>query len=158
VSGNGNIEHPSRKKDPIQAGDYVRIKPSEMDAVEMSPKEIFNLGFPNEFLVLTTFEHEGQRCLTIEECCERRRNRATGQYLCNGHPERYFEKTEPVEHRRTSERRFLAFEAFGMRASIEYVEGQKKLLLRIPGTTDGMSLSGDLARNIAEAAKSIGMI
>jgi len=157
---NGNISHASEEKDVglIQPGDYVKIKPSEIDSVEMSPKSLFGIGYPNEFLVLATFEHKGVRCVTLEECCEKLRNRASGQFLCDGHHEKYFEKTEPIEHRRSDQRRFVALEAFGMRASIEYLDGHKKLLLKTPWTPDGISLSGGVAKDIAAAARELGLL
>lgn len=158
---NGNFSRLEKAKDeptePIQAGDYVRIKMSDLHSVDMSPKTLFDIGFPNEFFVLATFDIKGERCLALEECCERRKNRATGQILCNGHPEKYFEKTEPIEHRKTSERRFIALEAFGMKASVEYLSGQKKLLLKTPWTPEGISLSGDVAKDISDAARAVGL-
>lgn len=158
MKDNGNISKGQVERDEteaIQAGDYVRIKPDEMDGVEMSPKAFLNIGHPNEFFVIGTFEHKGELCLTIEECCERLKNRATGQFLCTGHQAKYFEKTDPIEHRRTSERRLLAIEGFGVRASVEYLGGHRKLMLKTPWFPDGISLSGEIAKNIAEAAKAI---
>lgn len=157
---NGNISRISDTKPagPIQPGDYVRIRVDDLESVDMSPKSLFNVGYPNEFLVLATFDYKGVKCLTLEECCEKLKNRATGQFLCSGHHEKYFEKTEPLEHRRTSQRRFVALEAFGMSASVEFLDGQKKLLLKTPWTPDGISLSGKVAADIAEAARSIGLM
>lgn len=157
---NGNVSDITKidSLGPIHPGDYIRIKTSELDRVEMSPKALYNVGHPNEFLVLTTFEHSGIKCVSLEECCEKLKNRATGQFLCTGHPEKYFEKTDPIEHKKTSERRFLALEAFGMKASVEYMDGQKKLLLKTPWTPDGISLSGGVARDIAEAAEEMGIL
>lgn len=161
MKDNGNISYISDTKSagPIQSGDYVRIKMDDLKSeLEMSPKDLFKIGYPNEFLVLATFEYKGVKCLTLEECCEKLKNRATGQFLCSGHHEKYFEKTEPFEHRRTSQRRFVALEAFGMHASVEYLDGQKKLMLKTPWTPDGISLSGKVANDIAEAARSIGLL
>lgn len=163
MTGNGNVNRsPEKQVKEIQTGDYVRLKQSSFERIRTSSSiELFKIGWPNEFLVLGIFEHEGMRCLKLDPCCRRLRNRATGQYVCDGHQEEYYEKTEPLDHGLSKDDRHFSMEVLGQEAvSVDFSEKgpHPSLSLKVPGIRHPIILSGKVAKDISKLAQDLGAL
>lgn len=163
MSGNGNVSRRSERKktEDIQTGDYVKITNAAFEKVRtMSPIDLFHTGWPNEFLVIAVFEHEGVRCLRLDPCCGWLRNRATGQYLCEGHPVEYFEKTDPLTHEKSKDDRHFSLEVLGQEAvSADFSDKGRNpsLSLKVPGIRHPIILSGKVAKDLSKMAQDLGV-
>lgn len=163
MTGNGNVSRRAngrKEVEDIKTGDYVKLRQEAFDKLRTSSSvELFKIGWPNEFLVVGVFEHEGIRCIRLDPCCVWLRNRATGQYFCEGHQEEYYEKTEPFEHNRSKDDRHFSLEVLGEEAvSVDFSEKgpHPSLSLKVPGIRHPIILSGKVAKDISKLAEGLG--
>lgn len=157
-NGSGKTEGPE-----IKPGRFVRIKPSRMDEFRnFTPKDLFEIGWPNKFLVWGVFEdRDGKTCLKLDPCCDHMVNRATGQHRCNGHHADIFELVEfdPEDLEEVRGESHVSVDLFGWRAfAADYHEGEKTIVLKTPVSRAPVVLTGEIFKGLAEQAKALGWI
>ena len=101
----GNVENEKEAKAPepprFQVGDVVAITQAALRMgrlAGMSPRILYRVGQPNEFLVIETFETavDGP-CIRLMECCGRGmvdRDKNNKRRCNDGHPALFFEKVD----------------------------------------------------------------
>lgn len=106
----GNVRAESREEIQVipqfEEGDLVSLTPAAIrrrEFANMTPRLLYEIGHPNEFLVLGVFDHEKEGpCATLYPCCTWKKkddsvmpgflDRNTGKPRCTGHPAVLFEK------------------------------------------------------------------
>lgn len=102
--GNGNVrggppdEPQEGSASPFKPGDIVALTGAALRIARletMTPKQLYQIGRENRFLVMETFESpEDGPCIMLNPCCikyvDRRANGIKPR--CKGHPVVYFEK------------------------------------------------------------------
>lgn len=160
---NGDVAPVEKPEEEIRPGDLVQIRAASFSEAKMTPIDLFNVGWPNMFLVLEAFDHEGKKCLRLDPCCEWMVNRATGAFLCRGHYTKYFEKVHEAvirEPKKGDRKTSVQLPFVGDVVSLDYQNEEENptLLLQVKGLRGPIGLSGEKAREIAEWAKNAGIL
>ena len=172
ANGSGNVRHGApentggeqeEKKQAFEEGDVVSLTQSALRIgriQRMTPRVLYAIGHPNEFMVLDAFENEADGlCLTLWPCCfryvDRERN---NQLLCKGHPAVYFEKVNKVRMPKKGDKSssvhlpFLPFEVAGLH--YEEDEDNPRLTLNLFGKSiDTMGPLSKFLKKLAEENK-----
>lgn len=97
----GNIPHegPFEGQDEIQKGDVVALTTAALrirgPLETMTPRALYQIGHPNEFMVLETFKTDEDGPCLVLPCCmyfEDRKVKSSVRPLCKGHPAVHFKK------------------------------------------------------------------
>jgi hypothetical protein len=98
----GNVPHegPFETQDEeIKTGDIVALTTTALRVrgplESMTPRALYQLGHPNEFLVMETFKTEEDGTCVVLPCCmyfEDRKIKNNVRPLCKGHPAIYFKR------------------------------------------------------------------
>ncbi len=117
---------------PFEPGDRVQVRNKYLvgkGALEMGPTIYVRGGWPNEFEVYAVVDHKGRWHVSLDQCCRKRTNPATGQFTCFGHLADYFEEHEGPSYKeapeRIPDRVMLASTPFGDIGKIEYYDDDK---------------------------------
>jgi hypothetical protein len=166
-NGSGNVKHgpeevekTEEKKQAFEEGDVVALTPSALRIGRiqgMTPRLLYTIGQPNEFMVLHVFETEADGlCLALFPCCLRFVDRdRNGQVRCKGHPAVYFEKVDkrriPKKGDKSSSVHlpFLPFEVAGLH--YEEDEENPRLTLNLFGKR--VDTTGPLSKFLKKLAE-----
>jgi hypothetical protein len=157
-SGNVVVEDDPKVME-FTEGDLVALTQAALrvnDIANMRPRKLYEIGAPNEFVVLHTFMHDAEGpCLTLYPCCTRFIDRQSGKPYCTGHPVIYFEKIGRKRLPKKGDKSaaiqvpFVPGELVGMH--FEEDEDNPKLSLNILGKQ--LSISGPLAKSVKKFAE-----
>lgn len=109
MKGNGNVQS-DEPAEQVQftEGDVVALTQQALRTSRlstMSPRMLHGIGWPNFFVVLHTFETEGDGpCVTLFPCCLTLVDRRTNKHRCTGHPATFFEKVDQTRVPRKGDR------------------------------------------------------
>lgn len=100
VRGEGGPERPQQQAPPapLKPGDIVALTSAALRIgrlAPMTPRQLYQLGHENRFLVLEVFETDDEGpCVMLSPCCFSYIDRRSGggKPRCKGHPSVYFEK------------------------------------------------------------------
>jgi|FLYN01.1.fsa_nt_gi hypothetical protein len=143
----------------FQEGDIVALTPTALrlgNLSMMSPRLLYQIGWPNQFVVLHTFEdEENGPCVSLYPCCMVLVDRRSGNYRCTGHPAQYFEKIDVLRQPQKGDRSVsislpLIKEIVG--ADYEEDEQSPRLTVRVLGQKGVITGPwAKLIKNLAEA-------
>lgn len=147
----------------FQEGDVVALTQAALRKggtfQKMSPRAHYAIGWPNEFLVLGTFEDpDDGPCVSLWPCCVVLR--PDSPYTHGGHPVRHFEKIDVVRMPKKGDKTSSVVLPFGIGELVgfEYHEDSEKpeFVARVAGK-EGV-LTGVLATLLKKFAESANII
>jgi hypothetical protein len=156
--------------DDIRAGDVVCLTPEAIRRAPrfMGPIKLYSIGWPNQFMVVHVFEHEGKKTLSIMGCCNHLIiNRRTGAFLCTGHDAKWFRKiavTPEVPKEAPRERRkgdrLTSIEAplIGEVGALEFQDDEQNPALILRAFGQKITLTGKVALDARDLAKDNGLM
>lgn len=163
----GNVENKVRVESipQFEAGDIVSLTAAALRRRKfrnMTPRLLYAIGHPNEFLVLEAYDHpEDGPCVVLYPCCTYKKDeprfidRESGKTRCNGHQASHFEKKSMKRMPKKGDKStslhlpFLPFEIAGM----HWEEDENNPTLKVGGVGKQISLTGiwaKIAKKIAE--------
>jgi hypothetical protein len=177
-TGSGNVKHATV---PVSASDSKEIKAGDIVAVtdevlkakgilaKMTPRCLIEkVGWPNEFVVRETFEHEKDGfCLKLEPCCDYLiEDLNTVRFRCGGHHAFLFKKIGSVNPVKESDQvevepaknpgdrlSSVSLPWLGEVASMVFSDDEQNPRLTIKTGGKATVLTGPLAKIFAAAAK-----
>lgn len=161
------LEVPKSSQEKFADGDVVAITQAALRIGRlalMTPRVLYGIGHPNEFVVLDVFETESDGvCLALWPCCHRFKDRKTGKKICPGHPAVYFEKVGSIRSPKKGDKSSsLVLPFLGEVLGFDYEEGDEeggenpKMNANLFGLKGGASgYWAKLLKKLAEDAKII---
>lgn len=165
-NGTGNVRHDPeevekpQEKQAFEEGDIVALTQSALRIGRiqgMTPRLLYTIGHPNEFMVMHTFESPADGlCLTLFPCCTRFVDRErNSQPRCKGHPAMYFEKVDKGRIPRKGDKSssvhipFLPFEVAG----VHYQEDDENPSLTLNLFGKHLQTTGPLSKFLKKLAE-----
>lgn len=160
---------PTRKLPHFEPGDIVSLTAAALRRKKLSsmtPRLLYEIGHPNEFLVLETFSHaEDGPCIALS-CCTRDEDnvrfvdRKTGKMRCNGHQVSHFEKKGYKRLPKKGDKStslhipFLPFELAG----VHWEEDESNPGFKVSVAGKEIGVTGALAKLLKNVAEENGII
>jgi hypothetical protein len=158
---NGNVKHDPKPKptgEGFEEGDRVAmtqeaLKMGRLSA--MSPRLLYQVGYPNEFGVLHSFEtEEDGPCITLYPCCYVLEDRPRKTSRCSGHPAIFFEKIGEKPANKGDKRAKVHLPIIGEIAGVEWDEEHQRLSGHVGGYP--VVFQGEIGRLVKKAAEEKG--
>lgn len=158
--GNVEREETGTKEIPrFEKGDVVALTAAVIrrrDYANMTPRLLYEIGHPNEFLVTDFFETpEDGACVQLYPCCRRFEDREKGKIRCTGHPAELFQKVKKVRQAKKGDRSSSVHLPFMEQAlaAIHFEEDEASPTVRANILGKELALSGPLARLVKQFAE-----
>jgi hypothetical protein len=172
MSKNGNVRREEKAQEipQFERGDVVALTAAVIrrrDYSNMTPRLLYEIGHPNEFHVLRTFEHKNEPHVTLVNCCSWEKqdglwgehegfiDRETGAPRCTGHPAVLFQKVKKVRMSKKGDRSsslHLPFMEEAL-AAILWEEDENSPAIKAQILGKEISLSGPLAKIVKQLAE-----
>jgi len=155
----------SQEKPLFQEGDVLALTQAALRKggtfQKMSCRLLYAIGWPNEFLVIRTFEDpENGPCVRLWPCCGTLVDRQKNQFRCGGHPSVHFQKIDVVRMPKKGDKTSSVVLPFGIGELLgfEYHEDSEnpEFVARVAGK-EGV-LTGVLATLLKKFAESANII
>lgn len=145
----------------FKAGDIVAVKLSTIRNRELSgmtPRVLIDVGWPNKFQVMGSFEHQGEPHVSLFPCCFWMLKKVQGEkYRCKCHPARLFEKIPNERGRKPGDAHASIHTPFGPLAEVDYEEGDAPVLtMRVMGYP--LQINSSAARRIKDIFRENGIM
>jgi hypothetical protein len=163
MSRNGNVRREDKTKieemPTFEKGDVVALTAAVIrrrDYANMTPRLLYEVGHPNEFLVTDVFETpDDGPCLQLYPCCRRFEDRENGKTRCTGHPAMLFQKIKKVRQAKKGDRSsslHLPFMEHAL-AALHWEENEDSPAIKAQVLGKEVSLSGPLAKILKQLAE-----
>ena len=163
MSKSGNVRRePKTKVEEIpqfQEGDVVSLTAAAIrrsGISNMTPKLLYEIGHPNEFVVFDIFDDEKLGpCISLLPCCSIFDDREQGTKRCSGHPAIHFEKKSVKRLPKKGDKSssiHLPFMQMAL-ASINWEEDEDNPALKVNILGKELSLSGLPAKMLKQLAE-----
>lgn len=172
--GNVQAEMKAERVPVFEPGDIISLTAAALrkkKLVNMTPRLLYEIGHPNEFLVLETFEHPVDGPCVALSCCTRQMDengkpivrfvdRKTGKMRCNGHRSNYFEKKSFKRLPKKGDKStsihipFLPFELAG----VHWEEDESNPALKVSVAGKEVGLTGAFAKLLKNVAEENGIL
>lgn len=163
MSKNGNVRRDDKSKTEeiphFEKGDVVALTAAVIrrrDYANMTPRLLYEIGHPNEFLVTDAFDTpDDGPCVQLYPCCRRFEDREKGKIRCTGHPAILFQKIKKVRQPKKGDRSSSLHLPFMDQAlaALHFEEDDASPTVRANILGKEVSLSGPLARMVKEFAE-----
>lgn len=163
MSKNGNVRREERSKTQevpqFEKGDVVALTAAVIrrrDYGNMTPRLLYEIGHPNEFLVTDVFETpDDGPCVQLYPCCRIFEDRENGKIRCTGHPAILFQKIKRTRQPKKGDRSsslHLPFMEHAL-AAIHWEEDESSPILKAQVLGKEVSLTGPLAKIVKQLAE-----
>lgn len=163
MSKNGNVrrdEKPRAEEIPhLEKGDVVALTAAVIrrrDYANMTPRLLYEIGHPNEFLVTDAFDTpEDGLCVQLYPCCRRFEDREKGKIRCTGHPAILFQKIKRVRQPKKGDKSSAIQIPFldQALAALYYDEDEVSPTVRASILGKEVALSGPIAKMVKQFAE-----
>lgn len=160
-SGNvGGETGEAQAVDSFQEGDVVALTAAAIRRREfsnMTPRLLYEIGHPNEFLVMHVFETEKQgQCISLYPCCTVFLDREkSGKKRCTGHPAALFEKKGMKRMPRKGDKSsslHLPFIPIPL-AGVDWEEDENSPVFKVHGLGKEVKITGPFAKLLKKIAE-----
>jgi hypothetical protein len=162
TSKNGNVRRegkPSVQEIPqFQTGDVVSLTAAAIrrsGIANMTPRLLYEIGHPNEFVVFDTFESDDGPCVSLLPCCSIFEDRENGKQRCTGHPAIHFQKKSVKRMPKKGDKSssiHLPFMQVAL-AGINWEEDESNPSLKAHVLGKEVSLTGPIAKILKQLAE-----
>jgi hypothetical protein len=174
MSRNGNVRREEKLRaeeiPQFERGDVVALTAAVIrrrDYANMTPRLLYEIGHPNEFHVLRSFEHKGQPHITLVDCCSWEKqeglwddhegfiDRETGSPRCTGHPAILFQKIKKIRMTRKGDKSTSIHIPFIEQAlaALRWEEDENSPALKAQVLGKEISLTGPVAKLVKQLAE-----
>jgi hypothetical protein len=163
MSRNGNVRREDKSKTDevpnLEKGDVVALTAAVIrrrDYANMTPRLLYEIGHPNEFLVTDVFETpDDGLCVQLFPCCRRFEDRENGKVRCTGHPAILFQKIKKERQAKKGDRSTAIHIPFLEQAlaALYYDEDEASPTVRASILGKEVSLSGPIAKMVKQFAE-----
>lgn len=174
TSGNAEIEKTAEKMPRFELGDIVSLTAAALRRKKLSnmtPRLLYEIGHPNEFLVLEVFDHAIDGPCIALSCCTRQLDengkpiirfvdRKNGKMRCNGHQVSHFEKKSYKRLPKKGDKStslhipFLPFELAG----VHWEDDEQNPAFKVSVAGKEVGVTGALAKFLKNVAEENGII